>query len=54
MEWYLNFQNSLLPADYDIEYQIAARIEPTVTRWEIGNGLLENLRELIQKIRNCL
>jgi len=24
-------------------YQIAARIEPTVSYWEIGNGLRENI-----------
>jgi predicted RND superfamily exporter protein len=52
MEWYLDFSNSLLPPGYDIGYQIAARIEPTVPRWEIGNGLLQNIRQLLQKIRN--
>ena len=52
MEWYLNFENLLLPPGYDIGYQIAARIEPTVQRWEIGNGMLRNLQQLIQKIRN--
>jgi len=52
MEWYLDFKNSLLPSEYDIGYQIAARIEPTVSRWEIGNGLLRNIQQFIQKIRN--
>lgn len=52
MEWYLEFDNLLLPPGYDIGYQIAARIEPTVTRWEIGNGLRGNIQQLIQKIRN--
>ncbi|MCX6671931.1 MAG: MMPL family transporter, partial [Euryarchaeota archaeon] len=52
MEWYLDFENSLLPSEYNMGYQIAARIEPTVPRWEIGNGLLGNTQQFIQKIRN--
>lgn len=52
MEWYLEFKNSLLPSEYDIGYQIAARIEPAVPRWEIGNGLLGNIQQLIHQIRN--
>jgi len=52
MEWYLDFKNSLLPSEYDIGYQIAARIEPAVPRWEIGNGLLGNIKQFIQQIRN--
>lgn len=52
MEWYLNFENSLLPPEFYMEYQIAARIEPTVSRWEIGSGLLGNLQQFFQKIRN--
>ncbi len=52
MEWYLNFENLLLPPEYDIGYQIAARIEPTTPRWEIGNGLLSNIKHFIQQIRN--
>jgi predicted RND superfamily exporter protein len=52
MEWYLDFENLLLPAGYDIGYQIAARIEPAVQRWEIGNGMVRNIQQLLQKIRN--
>ncbi len=52
MEWYLDFKNQLLPPEYDLGYQIAARIEPMVPRWEIGNRLLGNIRQLIQNIRN--
>ena len=52
MEWYLDFENSLLPSEYNMGYQIAARIEPTVSYWEIGNGLRENIQLFLQKIRN--
>jgi predicted RND superfamily exporter protein len=52
MEWYLDFENLLLPSGYDMGYQIAARIEPTIPRWVIGNGLLENIQQFLQIIRN--
>lgn len=52
MEWYLYFENSLLPPEFSMGYQIAARIEPTSSRWEIGAGLLGNVQQLFQKIRN--
>jgi len=52
MEWYLDFENSLLPSEFNMGYQIAARIEPTVPRWEIGNGLFWNIQQFLQKIRN--
>jgi len=52
MEWYLEFQNSLLPPDFKMTYQIAARIEPTTPRWEIGNGFFQNLQYLLQQYKN--
>lgn len=52
LEWYLGFENSLLPPGFEMGYQIAARIEPTVPRWEIGKGLFRNLQQLLQKNRN--
>jgi predicted RND superfamily exporter protein len=52
MEWYLGFENLLLPPGFSMGYQIAARIEPTVPRWEVGMGLFKNLQHLIQKSRN--
>lgn len=52
MEWYLDFKNQLLPPEYDLGYQIAARIEPTNPNWEIGNRFIDNIRQLIQNIRN--
>lgn len=53
MEWYLNFENLIVPDErLDISYRIAAHIEPTHPLWEIGKGVLGNLRELFQLIRN--
>lgn len=53
MEWYLDFENLIIPDErLDIDYRIAAHIEPTHPLWEIGGGLLNNLRELFQHIRD--
>jgi hydrophobe/amphiphile efflux-3 (HAE3) family protein len=52
MEWYLGFENLLAPPEYNIHYQLAARIEPTSPAWVIGNGLLDNLRQFFRLARS--
>lgn len=52
MEWYVGFENILLPQEYYMKYQIAARIQPTSYFWEIGNGFLKNIKQIIQNIKN--
>lgn len=52
MEWYIGFENLLAPPQYNIRYQLAARIEPTSPLWEVGNGFFENLRQFLQERRN--
>jgi predicted RND superfamily exporter protein len=52
IEWYIEFDNILAPANYAIHYQLAARITPSHFLWQIGNGLLWNLRQLSSQIRN--
>jgi hydrophobe/amphiphile efflux-3 (HAE3) family protein len=52
MEWYIEFENLLTPPEYKMKYQIAARIQPDNYIWEIGNGLSENIKHIIQNIRN--
>jgi hydrophobe/amphiphile efflux-3 (HAE3) family protein len=53
VEWYINFNNLIIPDELlDIDYQIAARIEPTNPLWEFGKGLRTNTQDLIQKIRS--
>jgi hydrophobe/amphiphile efflux-3 (HAE3) family protein len=54
MEWYLGFENSLLPPEFDIHYQIAAQIEPTISYWEIGRGFLGNLQLFLKGYRSHL
>ena len=53
MEWYLDFENLIKPDEsIDISYRISAHIEPTHPIWEIGKGIIGNLREILQYIRN--
>ena len=51
MEWYIDFENLILP-QLDVGYKIAAHIEPSHPVWEIGKGVLANLKVLLQNIRN--
>ncbi len=51
MEWYIEFENTLTPPEYKMKYQIAARIEPTSSFWEIGKGFLGNIKQIAQDIR---
>ena len=52
MEWYIEFENMLTPPEYSMKYQIAARIQPANSIWEIGNGFSGNIKQIIQSIRN--
>lgn len=53
MEWYLEFENLIIPDEQlDISYRIAAHIEPAHPLWEIGKGFFANIREIIQLIKN--
>jgi predicted RND superfamily exporter protein len=51
MEWYLGFENTLLPPEFDVQYQISARIEPTYPLWETGTGFFKNIQQLMQRSR---
>ncbi len=53
MEWYVGFENLITPIDsLDIDYQIAAHIEPAEPIWTVGNGLLNNLRHFFSLLKN--
>jgi predicted RND superfamily exporter protein len=52
-EWYIDFKNLITPyEELDLEYQIAAHIEPSQPIWTIGNGLIDNLKALFNNIKN--
>lgn len=53
LEWYIDFDNLISPVPaLDIQYRIAAHIEPLAPLWEIGNHLPSNIRDLVFTIKN--
>ncbi|RLF56760.1 MAG: hypothetical protein DRN27_09085 [Thermoplasmata archaeon] len=53
IEWYMDFKNLIIPDEQmNIDFKIAAHLEPTNTLWEIGNGPLKNLKDIFQNLRN--
>jgi predicted RND superfamily exporter protein len=52
-EYFIRFRNQIIPDEnLDIEYKIVAHIEPESEKWEIGRGLVNNIKELFSKIRS--
>lgn len=53
-EWYINFENLIVPDEQlaDMSYQIAAHIEPSKPIWKVGNGIIRNVRDILDIIRN--
>ena len=53
IEWYIDFENIIVPDQrLDVDYRIAAHIEPKHALWELGKGPLKNIITLLQIIRN--
>jgi hydrophobe/amphiphile efflux-3 (HAE3) family protein len=51
IEWYIGFENKIKPEGMpDIEYTIAAHIEPSESVWDVGAGFLKNIKQLINNI----
>jgi len=52
-EWYIDFKNLITPyEELDMSYQIAAHIEPSQPIWIVGNGILDNIKNLLNNIKN--
>ena len=52
MEWYVSFTNLIAPVEpLNISYTLAAHIEPSQPLWNIGDGMVDNLRLLLDQIR---
>ncbi len=52
-EWYIDFSNKLpIFEELDIDYKISAHIEPRHPIWVYGDGIINNLRNLINHIKN--
>lgn len=53
VEWFLDFENQIRPDErLNISYRLAAHIEPTHPVWEIGKSLIENIRLMLERLRN--
>ena len=53
MEWYIDFDNLIIPDErLNISYRLSAHLEPTYPFWEFGNGLIKNIKALLQSIVN--
>ncbi|MDG6218732.1 MAG: MMPL family transporter, partial [Candidatus Thermoplasmatota archaeon] len=53
MEWYIGFNNLITPIKHlDINYQIAAHIEPSEPLWTIGGGLTKNMHHFFSLLKN--
>lgn len=53
MEWYIDFKNTVIPnKELDMDYKIAAHIEPKNELWEIGRGFFTNLRFLLTHMQS--
>ena len=53
-EWYINFENLIVPDEMlaDMSNQIAAHIEPSEPLWEVGGGILGNIKTILNNIKN--
>lgn len=53
IEWYVDFKNLILPDEQlDITYRIAAHLEPSQELWQMGKGLLPNVKSLVTLVKN--
>jgi len=53
-EWYINFENLIVPDEMlaDMNYQIAAHVEPTEPLWKVGEGIIGNIKAILNNIKN--
>ena len=53
-EWYINFENLIAPDEMleDMNYQIAAHVEPIEPLWEFGGKIIGNIKAILNNIRN--
>ncbi len=53
MEWSISFTNLIGPEQLkEINYRIAAHLEPKHELWTIGEGIIPNVKNIISQIRN--
>jgi len=53
MEWYVDFDNKIsFGEEFDIDYKIAAHVEPKNPLWEVGRGFFNNIKILFNNLKN--
>ncbi|MDG6229098.1 MAG: efflux RND transporter permease subunit [Candidatus Thermoplasmatota archaeon] len=53
MEWYLSFNNLISPLEIlNMTYTLSVHLEPTNPVWEIGKGVLRNIKDLVSNLKN--
>lgn len=53
-EWFIDFENLIIPDERlaDMSYQIAAHVEPAQPLWEIGSGVINNIKTIFDNIKS--
>jgi len=53
MEWYLTFNNLISPVEIlNITYTLSVHLEPINPIWEIGKGLIKNIKDIFSNLKN--
>ncbi|MEA2055784.1 MAG: MMPL family transporter [Candidatus Thermoplasmatota archaeon] len=53
MEWYISFKNLIIPDErLDMDFKIAAHIEPKKPLWDIGAGVANNVANIFNSTKN--
>jgi predicted RND superfamily exporter protein len=53
VEWYIDFENLIKPDErLDMSYKISAHLEPKHELWEVGRGVIKNIVEILNNIKN--
>ena len=51
-EWYVEFKNLIAPNEaLDVQYLIAAHVEPLHPLWELGDGVVKNLKMFLNNLK---
>ena len=52
-EWFCEFKNLIIPDEQlNMTYKITAHVEPKDNFWEVGNGFLNNIQNMLKRDKN--
>ena len=53
MEWFITFNNLISPVEaLNITYTLSGHLEPISPIWEIGKGVIQNIKDIISHVRD--